>query len=864
MGGVRQQRCLRIGNQIEGLQVEDRSVDEGERLKRSAIRFKAARGLPGRGPPGGAARKSRVGRGVWTFHASYSDGMEIMVEGGGVQTGGTSSRAVSLGSAWHGLYRPAEPGNETRYRRQSEHGPVSVSFPLAETLFFDGQEWHLGRNFNKMVSFGGVESAPPKEACGFKFTVEERNLLCEAVAAGSASDVERLLSENVSPDQRNRNGEPALVIAAKAGHVDVLQTLVRAGASLEATDEHGTTALVYSAFKGKLACVEALLDRGADVNAVTKKGDTALHAAVMSGDERVVRLLAVLHLMDRGKRNNAGETALEVAQKKGKANIAAALLQLDAVAIEAAAQTLRAALASEPMNQTVAWLRRMQSAIAEAEAAKVDRAELEAAKQRCADVTRGALAEVVGRGSLLSLLRTGAEEAEEELQTLTSVGTAFGLPLMTDDPVLLAARSLLEDVSTLRQICSEQSNLRLLQNMTSAGLLEGIAQGLTYLQSRCVDLSALSQVAAEEILKVCRQCPDLEALFLPICFELSPSTHAEVRKICPKIRCLALGREIGVDTYSSLVKQYAAGDAELGGLLPVVIPEGAPSARPARDMEPEPEPAPELHGEAAFHSLDLSGKEFAELTDAGLGEIMDFCADINAVFLAPDTKVTAEGLKMVRTRCPGIRCTSLSREVSRVALLQMLRQYKQAQRINLCDASLYKHLSDDGIGDIASLCPNINDLFVSPDTNPKLTTCGLQKLRGACAQSARCIALGHEISESAFDVLLTGYNEVQTLDLSTPEFLQLTDAGLEEISALVCAKKDLRALFLTPQLRQRLDGKTLDELQALSPSAQFVTVADEISMPARTHAIEAEAKLDSLQEESTHCCCVRSRCTRSS
>eukprot|EP01046_Picozoa_sp_COSAG06_P044861 COSAG06_NODE_6112_length_3105_cov_2.346973_2_plen_292_part_01 len=120
--------------------------------------------------------------------------------------------------------------------------------------------------------------------------------------------------------------------------------------------------------------------------------------------------------------------------------------------------------------------------------------------------------------------------------------------------------------------------------------LNGIAQGLSYLQSRRVDLSALSRVATEDIWSVCRQCPELEALFLPIGTELPDELRAELRgETCPSLRCLALGCEIGPDGYDSIVAQYATSDGELAALLQ--ISDGVPP------MDPEPEPEPELEPE---------------------------------------------------------------------------------------------------------------------------------------------------------------------------------------------------------------------------------------------------------------------------
>eukprot|EP01043_Picozoa_sp_COSAG02_P018702 COSAG02_NODE_880_length_16242_cov_5.512946_4_plen_381_part_00 len=120
----------------------------------------------------------------------------------------------------------------------------------------------------------------------------------------------------------------------------------------------------------------------------------------------------------------------------------------------------------------------------------------------------------------------------------------------------------------------------------------------------------------------CANNPGMEALFLPIGFNLSAGTSTELHKICPSVRCVALGCEIGPKAYEDLVKQYAVGDEDLGDLLPPLIAEGLPR------MEPEPEPQRQQWN-VTFRSLDLSGDEFASLTDAGMHEILDFCPDID-------------------------------------------------------------------------------------------------------------------------------------------------------------------------------------------------------------------------------------------
>jgi hypothetical protein len=210
---------------------------------------------------------------------------------------------------------------------------------------------------------------------------------------------------------------------------------------------------------------------------------------------------------------------------------------------------------------------------------------------------------------------------------------------------------------------AEQQLARAQQDSTMAGL----AQGLDFLRTRCVDLSdeRFGDVSPDQALAIATKCgPKLDALFLRVPKAVPSPIVGQLRQACPDARCLALGGEVTQPGFEEILRQCATADAELGdalGLAATSIAEGVPPASAstldpepepeyAADMEPEPEgavgyaagePEPELlepepegtttqlaapGGAVAASSecftLDLTDPQFQHLTDAGLGTHM--------------------------------------------------------------------------------------------------------------------------------------------------------------------------------------------------------------------------------------------------
>jgi ankyrin repeat protein len=175
-----------------------------------------------------------------------------------------------------------------------------------------------------------------------------------AVSNDRASQVREFLARGVDPNTVGPNGEPALVLAARAnytatvdallagkanvnarsavgdsavmaaalnGHLELVKKLRGRGAEI---NNAGWTPLIYAAAGGHNAIVEYLLAEGAQVNAVSPNGTSALMMAVREGKGPTVKLL-IAKGADVNQKNDSGGTALAWALRGNEQTLAAEL-----------------------------------------------------------------------------------------------------------------------------------------------------------------------------------------------------------------------------------------------------------------------------------------------------------------------------------------------------------------------------------------------------------------------------------------------------------------------------------------------------------------------------------------------------------
>ena len=176
--------------------------------------------------------------------------------------------------------------------------------------------------------------------------------LVAAAKRGDLPTVTSLLAKGENVNQRDGNGQTALMVASSGGHVELVQTLLAKGADVNAKttktiirsmslganfsgsaeiDSAGSAALMFASKHGHTPVVEALLAKGADVNSKDEGGYTALIMASLD------QLAVVKLLLAKGADVNAvaknGTTALTLASKNASpdsASIRAVLIKAGA------------------------------------------------------------------------------------------------------------------------------------------------------------------------------------------------------------------------------------------------------------------------------------------------------------------------------------------------------------------------------------------------------------------------------------------------------------------------------------------------------------------------------------------------------
>ncbi len=121
---------------------------------------------------------------------------------------------------------------------------------------------------------------------------ESSSPLMFAARGGHAAVVALLIQQGALVEQRDGDGERALLWAAEAGQTEVVRLLLAAGAVADSDrDPYGNTPLLKASWNGHLETARLLLDAGADPRWQSSSGWTPLYAAVLSRNADLVALL---------------------------------------------------------------------------------------------------------------------------------------------------------------------------------------------------------------------------------------------------------------------------------------------------------------------------------------------------------------------------------------------------------------------------------------------------------------------------------------------------------------------------------------------------------------------------------------------
>jgi len=142
----------------------------------------------------------------------------------------------------------------------------------------------------------------------------------DAVCMRNKDEVLRLLEMGADVDARNEeHDEAAIILAAKSGDAEMVALLINEGAQVNACDDEGRTALFFSEVSSQV--FTSLVAAGADTKAKDYEGNTILMRKVARSPS-VAEVEELLRLgIEADVRNQAGESALDLAISLGLVNV---------------------------------------------------------------------------------------------------------------------------------------------------------------------------------------------------------------------------------------------------------------------------------------------------------------------------------------------------------------------------------------------------------------------------------------------------------------------------------------------------------------------------------------------------------------
>lgn len=133
--------------------------------------------------------------------------------------------------------------------------------------------------FPSLSAFSSALAAPVEENA---LTSAQLATVRQAVRAGQAHELKKLLDEGANPNFRMENGDTAFTYAVRADTPDVAEVLLNSGRlAVNEENRFGETPLMLAVFKGDKKLFGELIEKGADPKAGSNW--TALHYAATEG-----------------------------------------------------------------------------------------------------------------------------------------------------------------------------------------------------------------------------------------------------------------------------------------------------------------------------------------------------------------------------------------------------------------------------------------------------------------------------------------------------------------------------------------------------------------------------------------------------
>lgn len=201
------------------------------------------------------------------------------------------------------------------YARKMEQNAEKFGVDFSAAIIQGADHYNVLRPIKDLLAeriASGVTGLPSPTEVQKAFTdfVENPdNQLLNAVASGTASEIQSILDDGADPNVKSVYGWPVVMVAANDNNTDVVSVLLEAGADVNAKSSEGGTPLIVASIRNQ-ENVKVLLDAGAEVNVRDGEGVMALGYAAMYADEASVIEILIAAGADVHARDDWGYTAL--------------------------------------------------------------------------------------------------------------------------------------------------------------------------------------------------------------------------------------------------------------------------------------------------------------------------------------------------------------------------------------------------------------------------------------------------------------------------------------------------------------------------------------------------------------------------
>ncbi|XP_046348413.2 serine/threonine-protein phosphatase 6 regulatory ankyrin repeat subunit A-like [Haliotis rufescens] len=145
-----------------------------------------------------------------------------------------------------------------------------------------------------------------------------RTAVMIASRMGHLGVVDLLVRRGADVSLVNHNGDNLLHVACSGGHLEMVEYVVlRDMVDINGVEHVGMTPLMLAAKSGHIQVFDFLVSEECDVSVLNVNGDNILHVACSGGDEKMVKHIIQLDLVDVTARNHFGSTAAMVAREHG-------------------------------------------------------------------------------------------------------------------------------------------------------------------------------------------------------------------------------------------------------------------------------------------------------------------------------------------------------------------------------------------------------------------------------------------------------------------------------------------------------------------------------------------------------------------